>query len=210
LLIRRHRRPFVSVKRTSIISLPRYRTLTLTGLGLSKRVLIRRMFDEGKANPSRLAESDGPEGGGSGKKISNDDGVLALLAVVPDDYQAAIWLGAGEGMRLGEVLGIEDGARCVDHRHQEIHVVQQLRFHKVKYGGFYLAPPKAGSTGDVDLDDTLASRSDGVPWPCCSLMIRGRRLARRGNVPLPTPLLRYLAHHCRGRPHRRPAGAAAL
>jgi integrase len=87
------------------------------------------------------------------KWVPTDDDVLALLAVVPDEYQAAIWLGAGEGMRLGEVLGAEDGARCIDRIHQEVHVVQQLRFHKVKYGGFYLAPPKAGSVGDVDLDD---------------------------------------------------------
>ncbi len=27
---------------------------------------------------------------------------------VPDKHQAAIWLGAGEGMRLGEVLATED------------------------------------------------------------------------------------------------------
>ena len=60
-------------------------------------------------------------------------------------------------MRLGEVLGIEDGARCVDRRHREVHVVQQLRFHKIKYRGFYLAPPKAGSTGDVDLDDHVGA-----------------------------------------------------
>jgi integrase len=84
------------------------------------------------------------------------DDVRALVDVVPDNYQAAIWLGAGEGMRLGEVLAIENSTRCVDYLHREVHVVQQLRFHKAKYGGFYLAPPKAGSVGDVDLDDDVA------------------------------------------------------
>jgi integrase len=88
--------------------------------------------------------------------VPTTDDVLALLRVVPDEYQAAIWLGAGEGMRLGEVLGIEDGTRCVDYVRSEVHVVQQLRFHKATYGGFYLAPPKSGSTGDVDLDDQVA------------------------------------------------------
>jgi integrase len=60
-------------------------------------------------------------------------------------------------MRLGEVLGIENGTRCVDYLRREVHVVQQLRFHRVEYGGFYLAPPKSGSVGDVDLDDDVAA-----------------------------------------------------
>ncbi|MCZ7425896.1 site-specific integrase [Micromonospora sp. WMMA1949] len=93
----------------------------------------------------------------SPKWVPTDDDVLALVDVVPDEYQAAIWAGAGEGMRLGEVLGLEDSTRCIDPDRQELHVVQQLRFHKVAYGGFYLAPPKAGSVGDVDLDDHVAA-----------------------------------------------------
>lgn len=82
--------------------------------------------------------------------------VLALLDVVPDQFAAAIWLGAGQGMRLGEVLGMEAGTRCVDYLAREVHVVQQLRFHAKQYGGFYLGPPKSGSVGDVDLDDQVA------------------------------------------------------
>ncbi|RIV30866.1 tyrosine-type recombinase/integrase [Micromonospora radicis] len=91
------------------------------------------------------------------KWVPTDDDVLALVDVVPDEFLAAIWAGAGEGLRLGEVLGLEDSARCIDPDRQELHVVQQLRFHKAGYGGFYLAPPKAGSVGDVDLDDHVAS-----------------------------------------------------
>jgi integrase len=90
------------------------------------------------------------------KWVPTTEDVLSLLRVVPDEYQAAIWLGAGEGMRLGEVLATEDGTRCVDQLHREVHVVQRLRFHKAAYGGFYLAPPKSGSVGDVDLDDQVA------------------------------------------------------
>ncbi|MDI6099827.1 site-specific integrase [Actinoplanes sp. NEAU-A12] len=91
------------------------------------------------------------------KWVPTTEDVLSLLHVVPPRYRAAIWLGAGEGMRLGEVLGTENGPRCIDPDHQQVHVVQQLRFHKVAYGGFYLAPPKSGSVGDVDLDDTVAA-----------------------------------------------------
>jgi integrase len=91
------------------------------------------------------------------KWVPTTDDVVSLVRVVPDRYQAAIWLGAGEGLRLGEVLGIEAGTRCIDPEHDELHVVQQLRFHKATYGGFYLAPPKAGSVGDVDLDDQVAA-----------------------------------------------------
>jgi integrase len=87
------------------------------------------------------------------KWVPTTDDVLALLDVVPDPYKAAIWLGAGQGMRLGEVLGAETSTRCIDPSNGVVHVVQQLRFHAAEYGGFYLAPPKAGSVGDVDLDD---------------------------------------------------------
>jgi integrase len=91
------------------------------------------------------------------KWVPTADDVLSLLDVVPTEYRTAIWLGAGQGMRLGEVLAVENGTRCVDYLHRKVHVVQQLRFHKAKYGGFYLAPPKAGSVGDVDLDDQVAA-----------------------------------------------------
>jgi integrase len=91
------------------------------------------------------------------KWVPTADDVVALLAVVPDRYHAAIHLGAGEGMRLGEVLAFEDGPRCLDPEGAEVHIVQQLRFHRLAYGGFYLAPPKAGSIGDVDLDDEVAA-----------------------------------------------------
>ena len=90
------------------------------------------------------------------KCVPTDEDMITLVEVVPDRHQAAIWCGAGEGLRLGKVLGLEDGPRCVDQPHQELHVVQQLRFHKNEYGGFYLALPKAGSVGDVDLDDHVA------------------------------------------------------
>jgi hypothetical protein len=52
---------------------------------------------------------------------------------------------------------LEAGPRRPDTDHGEVHVVQQPRFCRAAYGGFYLAPPKAGSVGDVDLDDEVAT-----------------------------------------------------
>jgi len=90
------------------------------------------------------------------KWIPDEDQVAALLRVVPDRYRVAVWLGAGQGLRLGEALGIEDSTRCTDLVHAELHVVQQLRYAPKEYEGFYLATPKAGSTGTLDLDPLVA------------------------------------------------------
>lgn len=89
------------------------------------------------------------------KWVPTESEVLALLEAVPARYRAAIWLGAGQGCRLGEVLGMEDGPRCVDPKRAELHVVQQLRYSPKEYGGFYLSEPKAGSSGTVDLDSVV-------------------------------------------------------
>ncbi|WP_416901624.1 tyrosine-type recombinase/integrase [Micromonospora echinospora] len=90
------------------------------------------------------------------KWVPTSDQVLKLADVVPRRFRAAIWLGAGEGLRLGEVLGMEDGSRCMDYDRGELHVVQQLRHSPQHYGGFYLSTPKSGSTGTVDLDAVVA------------------------------------------------------
>ncbi|MEU1360785.1 site-specific integrase [Micromonospora zamorensis] len=90
------------------------------------------------------------------KWVPTSDQVLKLAEVVPRRYRAAIWLGAGEGLRLGEVLGMEDGPRCADFDRGELHVVQQLRHSPEHFGGFYLSTPKSGSTGTVDLDAVVA------------------------------------------------------
>ncbi len=91
------------------------------------------------------------------KWVPSTEHVVALLDVVPPRFRLAVLLGAGEGTRIGEVLAMEEGARCVDLDAGVLHVVQQLRFHKVEYAGFYLAPPKSGSVGEVDLDDAVSA-----------------------------------------------------
>jgi integrase len=66
-------------------------------------------------------------------------------------------LGAGEGLRISEALGFEDGPRCLDEANEELHVVQQLRYSPRDYGGFCLTEPKGGSSGTVDLDPAVAA-----------------------------------------------------
>ncbi|TDB93882.1 site-specific integrase [Micromonospora fluostatini] len=90
------------------------------------------------------------------KWVPTSDQVLRLVEVVPRRYRAAIWLGAGEGLRLGEVLGMEAGPRRVDYDRGDLHVVQQLRHSPEHFGGFYLSTPKSGSVGTVDLDAVVA------------------------------------------------------
>jgi integrase len=89
------------------------------------------------------------------KWVPTEVDVLALFDVVPQRYHAALWLGAGQGCRVSETLGMEAGHRCFDPAHGELHVVQQLRYSPRDHGGFYLSGPKAGSSGTVDLDPTV-------------------------------------------------------
>jgi integrase len=89
------------------------------------------------------------------KWVPTEEQVLALVDAVPDRYRAAIWLGAGQGMRLGEVFGMEAGTRCADFLRRELNVVQQLRRLRGD-GTFVLTRPKAGSVGTVELDPMVA------------------------------------------------------
>ncbi|WP_433054214.1 tyrosine-type recombinase/integrase [Dactylosporangium sp. CS-033363] len=95
------------------------------------------------------------------KWVPTADQVWRMLDTMPPRYRAAGWLGAGEGLRFGEALGMEDGPRCIDPAEAELHVVQQLRYSPKEYGGFYLTEPKAGSSGTVDLDALVAEH---VAW----------------------------------------------
>jgi integrase len=92
------------------------------------------------------------------KWVPDKDEVVRLLHVVPDRYVAALWLGAGQGLRLGEALGLEEGARCIDRRLGDLHIVQQMQYSVTAFGGHYLTEPKAGSSGTIDLDPQVAER----------------------------------------------------
>jgi integrase len=92
--------------------------------------------------------------------VPDEDEVSRLFEVVPRRYHAALWLGAGQGLRIGEALGFENGPRCFEPETGELHVVQQLRYSPKDYGGFCLTGPKSGSSGTIDLDPTVAEALD--------------------------------------------------
>ncbi|NXY94534.1 site-specific integrase [Streptomyces sp. BR123] len=77
--------------------------------------------------------------------------VFAVRAELPDRYRAMVDLGAGCGMRQGEILGIDvDG---VDFAAGTVHVVQQLKLSRSKA---VFAPPKGGKLRDVPLPGPVA------------------------------------------------------
>ncbi|WP_239153396.1 tyrosine-type recombinase/integrase [Virgisporangium aliadipatigenens] len=89
---------------------------------------------------------------GTPRWIPTEAQVLDLLDMVPERYHAALWLGAGQGCRIGEVLAMEDSPHCLDLNRGELHVVQQLQYDNPEHGGFYLKEPKSGSVGTITLD----------------------------------------------------------
>jgi integrase len=92
------------------------------------------------------------------KWVPTETEVLALFDTVPERYHGVLWLGAGQGLRIMEALGMEVGPRCVESEHGELHVVQQLGYSPKVYGGHYLSEPKSGSSGTVDLDPVVDAK----------------------------------------------------
>ncbi|MER5916904.1 site-specific integrase, partial [Streptomyces sp. NPDC001982] len=70
---------------------------------------------------------------------------------MPERYQAMVDLGAGCGLRQGEILGIAVDA--VDFDSDTLHVVQQLKLSQSKP---VFAPPKGGKLRDVPLPGPVA------------------------------------------------------
>ncbi|MFJ9754208.1 tyrosine-type recombinase/integrase [Streptomyces sp. NPDC101149] len=77
--------------------------------------------------------------------------VFAVRAAMPERYRAMVDLGAGCGMRQGEILGIAMDA--VDFDAHTLHVVQQLKLSRSKP---VFALPKGGKTRDVPLPGPVA------------------------------------------------------
>ncbi|MFJ1644952.1 tyrosine-type recombinase/integrase [Streptomyces sp. NPDC088258] len=77
--------------------------------------------------------------------------VFAVRAALPDRYEATVDLGAGCGMRQGEILGIDVDA--LDFDTDVVHVVQQLKLSRSKP---VFAPPKGGKLRDVPLPGPVA------------------------------------------------------
>ncbi|MEU6677691.1 tyrosine-type recombinase/integrase [Streptomyces sp. NPDC046925] len=77
--------------------------------------------------------------------------VFAVRDALPERYQAMIDLGAGCGMRQGEILGI--AVNALDFESDTLHVVQQL---KLSQSRPVFALPKGGKTRDVPLPGPVA------------------------------------------------------
>ncbi|MFI9026940.1 tyrosine-type recombinase/integrase [Streptomyces sp. NPDC053560] len=77
--------------------------------------------------------------------------VFAVQAAMPERYRPMVDLGAGCGMRQGEILGIAVDA--LDFDSDTLHVVQQLKLSRSKP---VFALPKGGKTRDVPLPGPVA------------------------------------------------------
>lgn len=77
--------------------------------------------------------------------------VFAVQAAMPERYRAMVDLGAGCGMRQGEILGVAVDA--IDFESDTLHVVQQLKLSRSKP---VFALPKGGKTRDVPLPGPVA------------------------------------------------------
>lgn len=76
--------------------------------------------------------------------------VHAITAAHPSEYRAIPMIGAGAGLRQGEIFGLR--VSDVDFLRRQIHVRQQV---KIVGKDAIIAPPKRGKTRTVPLSDTL-------------------------------------------------------
>ncbi|MDX2541950.1 tyrosine-type recombinase/integrase [Streptomyces sp. WI04-05B] len=77
--------------------------------------------------------------------------VLAVRTALPERYQAMVNLGAGCGLRQGEIVGLAEDA--LDFDGATLHVVRQV---KLIRGKAVFAPPKCNKERDVPLPPSVA------------------------------------------------------
>ncbi|WP_433302411.1 site-specific integrase [Actinoplanes sp. CA-030573] len=86
--------------------------------------------------------------------IPTPEQVHRLAELMPDRLSAAVYVAAGCGLRLGEVLGLE--VEDIDFRRAELSVRQQLKSHEGR--PVYLGQPKTKtSVRTVELPDVVAA-----------------------------------------------------
>jgi integrase len=78
--------------------------------------------------------------------------VLDVRSAVQERYRVAVDLGAGCGLRQGEILGL--GVDAVDFDARIVHIRRQLKLvrHRLFFG-----PPKSRKERDVPLPDSVAA-----------------------------------------------------
>ncbi|MGW0560886.1 tyrosine-type recombinase/integrase [Streptomyces sp. NPDC003016] len=79
--------------------------------------------------------------------------VFAVRAALPEHYRAMADVGAGCGLRQGEIIGLAE-EDAVDFETGTIHVVRQV---KLIRGKAVFAPPKCGKERDVPLPASVAT-----------------------------------------------------
>lgn len=77
--------------------------------------------------------------------------VLAVREAMTERYRTCVDMGAGCGLRQGEILGL--AVEEIDFESGTLHVVQQLKLSLAKP---VFAPPKGGKLRDVPLPDPVA------------------------------------------------------
>lgn len=82
--------------------------------------------------------------------------VQGVIEGHPDEFRAMPVLGAGCGLRQGEIFGL--GLDAVDFLRRAVHVRQQLR---LVGNQVVLAPPKGGREREVPLPDVVAMAVTG-------------------------------------------------
>lgn len=144
--------------------------------------ILRSAMEDGylSSNPSAHTAP----GKGRKRRVSplTTEEVQSLIAAFPQKYRVAVILGAGCGLRIGEVLGLR--IRSVDFRRSELSVVEQLQL--LPGAPPHLVPPKSASShrvipmpsvvmaavaahvaaeGGHAEDTVLRSQAGGFVWP---------------------------------------------
>jgi len=103
------------------------------------------------ANPCRARSVRRPRRGHHKVVPWPKDRVLAVRDELPEQYQLIVWLGAGLGLRQGEIFGLSPDD--IDVERGEIHVRRQV---KLLYGNTQIfALPKGRKVRDVPLPDAV-------------------------------------------------------
>jgi integrase len=103
-------------------------------------------------NPCRARSVKPPAPARDGVDPWTVERVQAIVAALPERYAATAVVGAGCGLRQGEVFGLR--VCDVDFLGQQVRVRQQAK--RVRGEGVVLAAPKGGRTRDVPLPDSVA------------------------------------------------------
>jgi integrase len=137
--------------------------------------LLRAAVDDGYLARSPCARTAPGKGGRAEIRPLTVEQVRALIDALPERYRVAGLLGAGCGLRVGEVLGLRAGA--VRFAEREVAVVEQLQL--LPGAPPRLVPPKtASSRRVVPLPDVVAdavrAHLDREPAAADELLLRSR------------------------------------